>query len=274
MTKFIKNKLVALVLGVMVMALGVVAPSFTNTAQAAAATTKTVYVDVERNIIGQALLKEPIAVTLDDTNTILDATVQAVDASNIDIENTSLGNYAAAFKDTSNTQTAFANNYPFYNDVNTATNGVVFRTNLPNQPIITDASWLKEKEYDGISGWMFTVDNNTHNDDYSIYYTGDTKLANIPDNAVIRWEFSAAMGADLGLADSAYLPTAVTSDGYYDWNTAVYTAPFFTRADKSTLISKMANHADKTDTAYTNALNVLQTLEATQTQVNTAAAAL
>jgi hypothetical protein len=36
----------------------------------------------------------------------------------------------------------------------------------------------------------------------------------------------------------------------------------------------MANHADKTDTAYTNALTVLQTLEATQTQVNTAAAAL
>jgi hypothetical protein len=269
MIKSIKSKLTAVVLGVMIMALGVVAPSFTNTAQAAAASTKTVYVDVERNILGQAPLTQPVKVTLDSSKTIIDATKAAAGDANVGVESTTYGNYVTAFADTSDTQTAFDDNYPFYNDINNATNGVVFRTDLPNQPIITDANWLRETEYDGISGWMFTVNNTDNN--AGTYYTGDTTLTNVPDGATIRWEFSAAVGCDLGM--SGYLPDGTVSGEYYNWSSTP-TAPFFTRANKSTLISKMANHADKTDTAYTNALTVLQTLEATQTQVNTAAAAL
>lgn len=61
MFKILKNKAFAFVLSVLVMALGVVvAPSFTNNAQAAAASEKTVYVDVEKNVIGQAPLIKPI----------------------------------------------------------------------------------------------------------------------------------------------------------------------------------------------------------------------
>jgi hypothetical protein len=267
MTKFIKNKLVALVLGVMVMALGVVAPSFTNTAQAAAATTKTVYVDVERNVFSQSPILEPVKVTLDDSETILDATVQAAATQDIDVDGSS--SYVSAFQDSSPIPD---NKYTFYNRVNSITNGVVFRTDLPNQPIITDNDYLREKEYDGISGWMFTV-NDSLTEDNGTYYTAGTSLAEVPDNAVIRWEFTAAMGADLGLADSAYLPTAVDEYGYYDWSTAVYTAPFFTRADKSELIRKIAD-ADTNDPDYQAALTALQTLQISQDDVDAAAAAL
>jgi hypothetical protein len=276
MTKFIKNKLVALVLGVMVMTLGVVAPSFTNTAQAAAATTRTVYVDVEKNVIGQAPIVQPEKVTLDSSKTIIDATKQAIkqytgDENNVNVVSTSYGNYVTGFADTTHN----FDNYAYDLGLRDASS-IIFDEDVTNQPIVTDANWLKEKEYNGISGWIFTVNNTeTYGDSANpSYYTGDTTLADVSDGATIRWEFSAAMGADLGLND-AYLPTQLTSDGYYDWfNNTVLFASQFTRANKSTLISKMANHADKTDTAYTNALTVLQTLEATQTQVNTAAAAL
>ena len=66
-----------------------------------------------------------------------------------------------------------------------------------NQPIVTDSTWLREKEYDGISGWMFTV-NNTDTYGGGNYYTAGTTLADVPDGAVIRWEFTMAGGCDLG----------------------------------------------------------------------------
>lgn len=106
------------------------------------------------------------------------------------------------------------------------------------------------------------------------YYMASTALSALPDNAVIRWEFSEAFGADLGL-DGAYVPTAVdTGTGLYDWTTAAYFAPRFTRANKTTLISKMADHTNKADAAYANALTALETLTNTQSAVDTAAAAL
>ncbi|HWQ40463.1 MAG TPA: hypothetical protein VN456_00315, partial [Desulfosporosinus sp.] len=245
-----------------VMALSVVIPSFVGIAQADPVT-KTVYVDVEKNVLHGNLLKEPVKVELSDTSTILDATKQAYGASGVDAS----AGYIAAFADTN---TAFT--YDYEEDIRDATNDVVYRTDLDNQPIVSDSNWLRETEYNGISGWMFTVNNAVADGSYN-YYTAATPLSALPDGAVIRWEFSEAFGADLGMT-GAYVPIEATATEYYNWNTAVPFAPLFTRADKTILISKMADHANKTDTAYTNALNELKTLISTQSNVNTKAAAL
>ncbi len=262
MIKSIKNKLFATIC-VTALTLGVVTATSTfNSVQAA---DKTVYVDVEKNITGQDPILAPKAVTIDDTKTVLDATKQAAGSDNVASVPSYYGNYVSAFKD--NTANFV---YPYENAVKTATNSVVYKTDLTGQPIVTDSTWLREKEYTGISGWMFTVNNvGTYNDTNNAqqYYKGDTKLANVPDGAVIRWEFSMASGADLGL-DNAYLPTAVTTNGYYDWNTSVYFAPRFTRANKTELISAMAKHSNKTDEVYTNALEILEDLTSAQSDVN------
>ncbi|AZV57195.1 hypothetical protein [Clostridium sp. AWRP] len=271
MIRRLKNKLFA-TLCITTLTLGAAAaPSAFNSVHAAsAAQTKTVYVDVEKNVLGQAPILQPVKVTLSDTNTIADATKQAVGDGNVNIVSSQYGSYITGFKDATDNQDAFKD-YLFTNNLKKLTKGIVFRKDLPHQPIVTDVNYLSEKECDGISGWMFTVNNELNHD--STYYNGSTALDNVPDGAVIRWEFTAAMGADMGL-NSAYLPTQVTSDGYYNWATTKLVDPFFTRADKTTLIAKMANHANKTDTAYTNALTQLETLQAKQKNVDAAAGAL
>lgn len=261
MIRRMKNKLFA-TLCVAALTLGVAGAPAINRVHAAGAT-KTVYVDVEKNILGQAPILQPVAVTLDSTATILDATKQADGAVNVSSVSSSYGNYINGFADTSDNQAAFNSKYSYHDDVDAATNSVVF-TATTAQPIITDANWLKEKECDGISGWMFTVNNTDNNG--GVYYKGDTKLANVPDGATIRWEFSAASGADIGLG--AYLPTEFNTDGSYNWNTSSYVAPFFTRTDKSALIKAMANHSNKTDSVYTNALNDLKNLTISQANVD------
>ncbi|MBI6871876.1 hypothetical protein [Clostridium aciditolerans] len=261
MIKRMKNKLFA-TLCVAALTLGAVVPSTFNSVHAAG-TPKTVYVDVEKNVLGQAPILQPVAVTLDDSSTILDATKQAAGAANVSSVSSGYGNYVNGFADTSDTQAVFNKNYKYYKNVKDATKGIVF-TSTAAQPIITDANWLREKECSGISGWMFTVQNTDNN--AGNYYSADTKLADLPSDAVIRWEFSAAMGADIGL--NAYLPTQTKADGYYDWNTAAYTSPFFTRANKTTLIKAMAKHSNKTDAAYTNALNDLKNLTISQADVD------
>ena len=91
---------------VAVMALSVVIPSFVGVAQASVNTVKTVYVDVEKNITGQNVILEPVAVTLANTATIFDATKQAIGASNVDAN--SGGTYVKAFK---NSTAAFSYGY-------------------------------------------------------------------------------------------------------------------------------------------------------------------
>ncbi|WP_406541263.1 hypothetical protein [Clostridium ljungdahlii] len=74
MIRRLKNKLFA-TLCITTLTLGAVAaPSAFNSVKADAAPTKTVYVDVEKNVLGQAPILQPKAVTLSDTNTIADAT--------------------------------------------------------------------------------------------------------------------------------------------------------------------------------------------------------
>ncbi|AZV57204.1 hypothetical protein [Clostridium sp. AWRP] len=239
MIRRLKNKLFA-TLCVAALTLGTVAvPSSFNSVQAAG-TTKTVYVDVEKNVLGQDPILQPKAVTLSDTATIADATKQAVGDGNVNIVPSQYGSYITGFKDTTDNQAAFNNNYKFKTVLNNITKGIVFDTTKAyKQNIVTDPNYLSEKECDGISGWMFTVNNKLNHD--STPYNGGTTLTNVPDGAVIRWEFTAAMGADMGL-NSAYLPTEA-SNGYYDWSTAVFADPFFIRADKTALITKLATTA-------------------------------
>lgn len=259
MMKSVKSKLFAS-LSVGVMSLSVVLPSFVGIAQAD--TTKTVYIDIEKNVLNGDLLLEPVAVTLSDTATILDATKEAYGDTDVD----ATYGYVAAFADAETTDT-----YAYTSAVSTATGGLVYRTDIPNQPIVDDSDWLREQEYNGISGWMFTVNNATMYGG-SNYYLASTPLSALPDGAVIRWEFSGAAGADLGM-DNVNLPTQVAPSGWYDWaNNTVYFAPRFTRADKTELIRAMADNSGDQD--YPAALNVLKDLDSTQSEVNTAVAAL
>lgn len=254
-----KTKLFA-ALSVAVMSLSVVLPSFTGVAQAGVTTTKTVYIDVEKNITGQNVILEPVAVTLNTTDTIFDATEQAIGASNIDAN--AGGTYVKAFKDSTASFT-----YPY----TSLLPAIVFDpVTAYNQPIVSDPTWLREQEYDGISGWMFTV-NNTDTYGGGTYYTAGTTLANVPNDAVIRWEFTMASGCDLG--NSGYLPDGTVSFGYYNWNTSP-TNPFFTRADKTDLIRAMADYTPKTDPDYADALEILQDLTASQNDVDDAVDAL
>lgn len=231
-------------------------------------TTKTVYVDVEKNITGQNVIQEPVKVVLDENKTIADATKEAVGANRVRIRSTQYGNYIEAFKDDT-LPFIPEENYEFYDELYELTDGIVFRTDIPNQPIVNEEGWLAEKEYNDISGWMFTVDN-TMVDANNVYYTGDTKLSDLPDNAVIRWEYSMAVGCDIGL--EGYLPNGTLNEwGYYNWNTEP-TPPFFnTRVDKSELIRKMADHENKNSAEYLEAMKVLRDLtteEYTQADVD------
>lgn len=257
MIKRIRNKLFA-TLCVAALTLGAVAPSTFNTVHAAA---KTVYVDVEKNITGQAPIVQPVAVTADDNATILDVTKQAAGAANVDASSS----YVKAFKDST----------PDFDYAYTAKVPAICydTTKAYNQPIVNDPNWLREKEYNGISGWMFTVNNTDHDASYN-YYTAATPLSTLPDGAVIRWEFSMACGCDLG--NYGWVPDGTVTNGYYNWS-AASADPFFydsivngrkVRTDKTELIRKMANHNNKTDAAYTKALKDLKTLTSNQTQVN------
>lgn len=264
MMKSTKTKLFTS-LSVAVMSLSIVMPCCVGVAQAQTQTTKTVYIDVEKDVLHQNVLLQPVAVTLPTTDTILDATEQVYGAGNVDASS----GYVEAFADTDTSYT-----YDYTSAINTATNGVVYRTDLPNQPIVSDSNWLRGTEYDGISGWMFTVNNETTFNGGGSWYTASTPLSDLPDGAVIRWEFSEAAGADLGMS-GVYLPTQVTAAGYYDWTNNTVSFPArFTRADKTNLIADMAEFVNKTDPAYTNALTVLENLTSTQSAVDAADAAL
>ncbi|MBV7275202.1 hypothetical protein JMF89_06425 [Clostridiaceae bacterium UIB06] len=258
MIKRMKNKLFVTIC-VAALSLGAVVPSTFSTVHASG--TKTVYVDVEKNITGQAPILQPVQVSLDDTKTVLDATETAVGASNIDAASSSYGSYVKAFKDNTASFTyAYTSQIP----------AICYDTTTAyNQPIVSDSNYLREKEYNGISGWMFTVNNTDHDSSYN-YYTADTALSSLPDGAVIRWEFSMASGCDLGL--SGYLPNGTVTGGYYNWNTSA-TAPFFTRTDKTALITKLATTAKPASGAtgydeYVAAENALKNLTISQTSVD------
>ncbi|OAA84562.1 hypothetical protein [Clostridium ljungdahlii] len=263
MIRRLKNKLFA-TLCITTLTLGAVAaPSAFNSVKADAAPTKTVYVDVEKNVMGQAPILQPVKVTVNDTETICNATKDAVGAANVDTD--AKGSYIKAFRDT---DTSFSyDNYQFKNSLPSI---VTDTTTAYNQKIVSDPNWLREKEYNGISGWMFTVNNTDHDLNYN-YYTASTPVSSLPDGAVIRWEFSMACGCDLG--NTGWLPSGTVTNGYYNWNTNS-TAAFFTRTDKTNLMKAMANHTNKTDSGYTDALGVLQDLQSSENDVKDALSGL
>ncbi|KNZ40251.1 hypothetical protein [Acetobacterium bakii] len=155
--------------------------------------------------------------------------------------------------------------------------------------VFTDDSdgLLSEKEYTGVSGWMMQIDSQTSGTygGETVWYSGNTTvqdlintgLLNAGDtSATIRWYYSLNMGADMGLANSSWLPTnQPTFNGtawVYDWSNTTYTAPSFTMANKDALVKALANNP--TDPQYATALAVFNTVNATQNAVNAATASL
>lgn len=261
MIRRLKNKLFA-TLCVTALTFGAVAaPSASSIVHAQGTTPRTVYVDVEKDVLGQAPILQPVKVTINDpsTTTIIDATKQAigdVNGNKVNVVSSQYGNYVTGFADTGHNSVSVSN-IAYYSNLHDA-DSFIFDSH-GNQSVVTDQNWLKEKEYDGVSGWMFTVNNSDNN--AGAYYDGDTKISALPaDNSVIRWEFSAAVGSDIGLND-AYLPTQLNSLQNYDWsNKTAFFQKCFNRSDKSTLIRNMADCTDKTSSTYTYDLSQLELL--------------
>lgn len=182
---------------------------------------------------------------------------------------------------------SFSDSYDFDNDYTGSLTSACLDTNM----VSTNQSdgLLKEKEFTGVSGWMMQIDSQTSGTygGNTVWYSGNTTvqdlintgLLNAGDtSATIRWYYSLNMGADMGLANSSYLPNAnatwstLYSKYVYDWNNTTYTAPQFTMANKDALVKALANNP--TDPDYAAALAVFNTVNATQTAVDAATASL
>jgi len=263
-----RNKAVMVGSAALLMAAVFVLPGINNPVFAAE---KTVYVSVDRNIFGgtDSVIYEPEQVTISDSSTILDAVKQAAGSTNV------LGSsgYISGMVDAGSDNISFnASDYQAENAglfTNVMFDSRVIETNQTDDQ-------LMEKEFSGLGGWLFTVNEATTYNGGANWYTVGTALSNVPDNAVIRLEYSLDMGADLGMQNASYLPSTISNYGsfyYLDGYASTPTNPnavTHPRADRSELIRDLANNTSDPD--WNTALAVLKNLKATQAQVDAAAA--
>ncbi|WKY44691.1 hypothetical protein Q5O14_00930 [Eubacteriaceae bacterium ES2] len=244
---------------------------------AKADTEYTLYVAVDQSVLGGSALIEPVAYTTDDTSKTVGQILDAVKGdATLNIVDSTYGDYLAGVGvATDPTSVTYdLSTYPMTSTLTTgATDAHMINTNCNDQ-------MLSEKEFTSQSGWMFAIDSQTHNADYSVYYSMDTTIADLLSNGVldatntdatIRCYYSLNMGADLGMANSSYLPTnAATYNSTYntwafDWNTTTSVANTFDMANKDELVAVMAE--DPTNAAYDDALTVLNDVDATNAEV-------
>lgn len=277
-----KNKLMMLGSAALLTAAMIAIPGL-NSVVKADNTDYTIYVAVDQSVIGGSAPIQPVAYTTDDTSKTIGDVLNAVKGSTaINIIPSAYGSYLAGVGST------YSNSYNFSSYTGTLT-APCTNTNM----VSTDQtdSVLTQKEFTGVSGWMFGIDSQTYgtrsSNSQTAYYSMDTTIADLLDTGVLtatdtdttlRCYYSLNMGADLGMAYSSWLPTnQPTFDGtawVYDWNNTTYEAPSFTWANKDALVKTMANYADKTDSNYEDALAVLDDVDALSSDVTTAIAGL
>ena len=258
--KLIQRKLLSVSLAAL-FAVGVGAPlAHANEKEAVAKSGTTVYLTVEKSVLGQGLIQAPVKVEIPDSvqnPTIYDAlkTQFGEGQDGMKHAGSQYGAYISAFADKNET---------LYN-----TSNYKYKDNLPkvcwetngNQQVNTNPTdkFLSEKEYNGAAGWMITL-----NDQLENVSAGST----VRDGDVIRCQFSLAAGCDLGY--NGWIPTGEDMPyGYYNWQE--HAAFFNGRADKSELIRKMAE-SKTSSMAYQKAKVVLNNLEVTQSDVKEAIA--
>ncbi len=250
-----------------------------------ASTDYTIYVAVDQSVIGGSALIQPVAYTTNDTTKTLGDALNAVKGStDINIKPTSYGSYLTGVESVGtsatdiNSVTYDLTNYPMASSLTTgAMDAHMINTNYND-------GMLSEKEFTGASGWMFGIDSQTlgkrSSDNTTVYYSMDTTIADLLDtevlndfntDATLRCYYSLNMGADLGMQDSSYLPTNAatystdTNQWAYDWTATTYVEPTFKMTDKDALVVTMAD--DSTNSAYADALVVLDDVDATDEEV-------
>ena len=245
---------------------------FAMTATAFAETTDsniTVYVTVERTLIGnQTPILQPMAVTIPVGTSVLGVleTVKS-EASGFDYTysgTVAAGNaYIKGFKVPSHASFNYLTDYEFWTQYNAAAGGmgsVYF--DYGNTPSSSDL-FLEAGDYNMLGGWIVSANNSItwdrdDTDENEAYPTASTILTANDDGMVLRFEYSFALARDAGY------------DGFSLLDLTTSESAFYTAANKSTLIQKMADCTDKTSSVYADGLNVLMDMDATQSSVDAA----
>ncbi|QXT63617.1 DUF4430 domain-containing protein [Tessaracoccus palaemonis] len=201
-----------------------------------------VYVTVEGYNLGQGYFVEPVKVTVADGATAAEATLDALEAADIDAEYGGTATDSGFYLQTIGVDDSFTPTVPSY-----ITEQDGFELGASNG----DGS-LGAFDFNGMSGWMYTVDNTTADVGAGAF--------TVTDGQVIRWQFTLyGYGCDLGLADAC-------------WGSP----PYFDQVDKTELIRTIVDAPSSTATAAerTAARTVAVNPTATQAQVTDSITAL
>ncbi len=266
--KFLKKTLIAVLALVMVFAMS------TNAfAEQGDRTNVDVYLTVERTLLSnQNPILEPIKVTVPAGSTVIDVLTKVktdLGASTFDFGytgNTANGTaYVTKFKVPSHAPFNYLTDYEFWTQYDAAANGMGNVYFDYGQIPGSSDFWLEQSDYNMLGGWIVSANDVITWDDPATSNTNEaypTASTVVQNNQVFRFHYSMALARDCGFTGWSLLTLQDLEP------------PFYTKADKTILVRNMANHVNKTSSAYLNALAVLKDMDATQQSVNAAASQL
>ena len=216
----------------------------------------TVTISMEGLTLGQGYYLEPRTYTLDRINELVkdEPWAKTFTADDLTADVVTIAMLKEANREYTNTGTVQSDFYlsrvsgiPAYSAAANSIPQIILKKSGETAEALTadpvqKEGWLGEKDYNSMSGWMFTARNSMPN-------VGCAKFK-VQSGDVIRWQFSLyGYGADLG----------------YDNNWGAEADPYFTAANKDELCRKYAASTDETFRA--NAKTVLENLTATEADI-------
>ena len=216
----------------------------------------TVTISMEGLTLGQGYYLEPRTYTLDQINELVkgESWAKTFTADDLTADVVTIAMLKDANREYTNTGTVQSDFYlsrvsgiPAYSAAANSIPQIILQKSGKTAEALTADSvqregWLGEKDYNSMSGWMFTARNSMPN-------VGCAQFK-VQSGDVIRWQFSLyGYGADLG----------------YDNNWGMGAGPYFTAANKDELCRKYAASTDETFRA--NAKQVLEDLTATEADI-------
>ena len=210
---------------------------------AGASSSGKVYFSMEKFTLGRGYVIEPEIVSFSAGETYENVLLRALQQAGVQYKGTSssYGFYLSSIRDNDTEPAAI----PDYIEKAMSDNKVALDGRA-------DANWLGEKDYTSQSGWMYIVNNKLASVGVSSYEPAD--------GDVIRFQFSVyGMGSDFGFAFSG--------------------EPLIHAADKDALTKRIAEINDASEQAYygdsyTEAVNTLTKIDASQQEVDDALAGL
>jgi hypothetical protein len=216
-----------------------------------------IYLTVERNTLGQGLAVEPVKVGYYKGESLAEIAERAFNGNTVYSGTPTSNYYLTGIKDGGEPDNWTVEDVP--KDILNALGGEDYIEER------TDDDVLSSEDYTAYSGWMFTIDNVSGNDYASSIVLGDDTSTGFcyADNSVVRFQYTAyGWGEDIGCG-WGYMPFETTN----------------TFCDRSDLIKMVADinaegNVDAYGEAYTNALELLNTWNITEEEVNSAVDAL